>query len=88
MSSLFVAGLIVAQALSNAVGYSSEFQADRRAVHMGFGQELLIALKHVADDMQRGDHQSLSALVVSSHPPVRQRIGQLESLLRTEDPFR
>ena len=55
---------------------------------MGFGQELLIALKHVADDMQRGDSQSLSALVVSSHPPVRQRIGQLESLLRTEDPFR
>ena len=88
VSSLFVVGLVVAQALSNAVGYSSEFQADRRAVHIGFGQELLMALKHVADDTQLGDDQSISPLVVSSHPPVRERIGRLESLMRTEDPFR
>ena len=88
VSSLFVAGLVVAQALNSAVGHASEFQADRRAVHMGFGHELLTALRHVADDTQSDDGKSFNALVVSSHPPARQRIGQLEVLLRTEDPFR
>ena len=88
VSSLFVAALVVSQALSNAVGYESEFQADRRAVRMGFGNELLIALKHVVDDSQNYDEQTSSALVVSAHPPVRERINRLEALLRTEDPYR
>ena len=59
VSSIFVSGLIVAQTLSNAVGYSSEFQADRRAVHMGFGRELLHALSRVADQtnyLEQGEH--------------------------------
>ncbi|MEY3802008.1 MAG: hypothetical protein RLZZ51_290, partial [Actinomycetota bacterium] len=88
VSSLFVAALVVSQALSNAVGHESEFQADRRAVRMGFGNELLIALKHVVDDSQNYDEQTSSALVVSAHPPVRERINRLEALLRTEDPYR
>ncbi len=88
VSSLFVAALVVSQALSNAVGHESEFQADRRAVRMGFGNELLIALKHVVDDSQNYDEQTSGALVVSAHPPVRERINRLEALLRTEDPYR
>jgi Zn-dependent protease with chaperone function len=83
-----VSSLFVSQALSNAVGHESEFQADRRAVRMGFGNELLIALKHVVDDSQNYDEQTSSALVVSAHPPVRERINRLEALLRTEDPYR
>lgn len=88
VSSLFVAALVVSQVLSNAVGHESEFQADRRAVRMGFGNELLIALKHVVDDSQNYDEQASSALAVSAHPPVRERINRLEALLRTEDPYR
>ena len=88
ISSLFVAGLVVAQALSSAVGHASEFQADHRAVRMGFGYELLAALKRVNDDSELGDRQSSGNLVVASHPPARDRIAQLQILLRTEDPFR
>lgn len=88
VSSLFVAGLVVAQALSSAVGHASEFQADHRAVRMGFGNELLTALKRVSDDSEIGDRQTANNLVVASHPPARERIAQLQILLRTEDPFR
>lgn len=92
ISSLFVAGLVVAQALSSAVGHASEFQADRRAVHMGFGNELLSALNHVAVEIPQYDTQSTNnlsdSLIVASHPPVKDRVRQLQLLMRTEDPFR
>jgi len=88
VSSLFVAALVVAQALSSAVGHASEFQADHRAVRMGFGNELLTALKRVSDDSETGDLQATNSLIVASHPPARERIAQLQILLRTEDPFR
>ena len=88
VSSLFVAGLIVAQALSSAVGHASEFQADHRAVRMGFGNELLAALKHVSDDSEFSDRHPGSNLVVASHPPARERILQLQVLMRTDDPYR
>lgn len=88
ISSLFVAGLVVAQALSTVVGHASEFQADHRAVRMGFGNELLTALKRVSDESDSGDRQSTTNLMVASHPPAPQRIAQLQVLLRTDDPFR
>ena len=55
---------------------------------MGFGNELLTALKRVSDDSEFGDRQASNNLVVASHPPARERIAQLQILLRTEDPFR
>ena len=88
VSSIFVSGLIVAQTLSNAVGYSSEFQADRRVVHMGFGRELLHALSRVADQTNYLEQISHDQILVSSHPPARERATRLEALLQTEDPFR
>ncbi len=88
VSSIFVSGLIVAQTLSNAVGYSSEFQADRRVVHMGFGRELLHALSRVADQTNYLEQFSHDQILVSSHPPARERATRLEALLQTEDPFR
>ncbi|HBQ52806.1 MAG TPA: hypothetical protein DD711_08345 [Acidimicrobium sp.] len=88
VSSLFVAALVVAQALSSAVGHASEFQADHRAVRMGFGNELLTALKRVNDDSETGDLQATNSLIVASHPPAHERIAKLQILLRTEDPFR
>ena len=88
VSSIFVSGLIVAQTLSNAVGYSSEFQADRRVVRMGFGRELLHALSRVADQTNYLEQISHNQILVSSHPPARERATRLEALLQTEDPFR
>lgn len=88
VSSIFVSGLIVAQTLSNAVGYSSEFQADRRVVRMGFGRELLHALSRVADQTNYLEQFSHDQILVSSHPPARERATRLEALLQTEDPFR
>lgn len=88
ISSLFVAGLIIAQTLSSAVGHASEFQADHRVVRMGFGNELLAALKHVGEDSENVDQRSGSTLVVTSHPPARERILQLQVLMRTDDPYR
>jgi Zn-dependent protease with chaperone function len=88
VSSIFVSGLLVAQTLSNAVGYSSEFQADRRVVHMGFGRELLHALSRVADQTNYLEQFSHDQILVSSHPPARERATRLEALLQTEDPFR
>ena len=88
VSSVFVSGLIVAQTLSNAVGYSSEFQADRRVVRMGFGRELLHALSRVADQTNYLEQFSHDQILVSSHPPARERATRLEALLQTEDPFR
>jgi Zn-dependent protease with chaperone function len=88
VSSIFVSGLIVAQTLSNAVGYSSEFQADRRVVHMGFGRELLHALSRVANQTNYLEQFSHDQILVSSHPPARERATRLEALLQTEDPFR
>ncbi len=88
VSSIFVSGLLVAQTLSNAVGYSSEFQADRRVVRMGFGRELLHALSRVADQTNYLEQFSHDQILVSSHPPARERATRLEALLQTEDPFR
>ena len=88
VSSIFVSGLIVAQTLSNAVGYSSEFQADRRVVRMGFGRELLHALSRVADQTNYLEQFSHDQIFVASHPPARERAARLEALLQTEDPFR
>ena len=88
VSSIFVSGLIVAQTLSNAVGYSSEFQADRRVVRMGFGRELLHALSRVADQTNYLEQFSHDQILGSSHPPARERATRLEALLQTEDPFR
>ncbi len=88
VSSIFVAGLVVAQALSIAVGNESEFQADHRAVRMGFGNELLTALKRVEGEPDLADRQTTNNLVVATHPPAHERIERLQVLLRTEDPFR
>lgn len=88
VSSFFIAGLVVAQSLSNAVGHGSEFQADRRVVHMGFGRELLTALKRVENESYYFDEETKNPLIVSSHPPADERIKRLESLMRIEDPFR
>ena len=45
----FLAGLLMTNAITNAVGRNAEFQADRRVVAMGFGRPLANALRRVMD---------------------------------------
>ena len=45
---VFLAGVLGANLLGNWVGRASEFQADQRAVEMGFGRQLSAALRLVA----------------------------------------
>ena len=55
---------------------------------MGFGRELLHALSRVADQTNYLEQFSHDQILVSSHPPARERATRLEALLQTEDPFR
>ena len=66
--------------LGNFVGRGSEYHADRRAFEMGFGRELLNALRHVSD--KQGRVETHGGMVVMSHPPARTRIARLEAMMR------
>ena len=80
---IFQAGLIAAQRSSKFVGRASEYRADARAFEMGFGHELLSALKEVVNDTGAAQ-VDLDSVVFSSHPPARMRVARLEAMLRPE----
>ena len=82
---IFLSGLLVAQSWGNVVGRASEYQADARAVDMGFGRELLSALKRVVTSGHSEILQGWNAVVLASHPPARTRIARLEAMLRRGD---
>ncbi len=79
---IFLAGVLVSNAIGNAVGRGAEFQADRRAVTMGFGPQLAAALRRfVASGLAERPihwHERLFA----SHPPARTRVARIEAMLR------
>lgn len=82
VSWVFLSALVLQNALANAVGHSSELQADRRAVEMGFGPPLAMALRRVAAEF--GDTRPVTwrERLAASHPPARTRIARIEALLR------
>jgi len=78
---VFLAGVIGANLLGNWVGRSSEFQADQRAVEMGFGRQLSAALRlalATSGPRQRGWRARLFA----THPPARTRVARIDAMLR------
>jgi len=79
-SRLLLLGLLLSQMLGNFVGRGSEYHADRRAFEMGFGRELLNALRHVSN--KQGRVEAHAGMVVMSHPPARTRIARLEAMMR------
>ncbi len=82
LSWVFTAALRGSDALANLVGHSSEFEADRRAVRMGFGRELASALRELlASEMGRRPIGWRSRLA-ASHPPARTRVARIEALMR------
>lgn len=82
LSWIFTAALRGSDALANLVGHSSEFEADRRAVRMGFGRELASALRQL---LAAGSGQrpiGWRARLRASHPPARTRVARIEALMR------
>jgi Zn-dependent protease with chaperone function len=78
----FVAALVAADAVTNLVSQSSEFEADRRVVGMGYGRNLALALRRV---VRLGGGQrpvGWRARLATSHPPARTRIARIEAMLR------
>jgi Zn-dependent protease with chaperone function len=84
ISYLLLSGFNTAQALNNRIGRASEYRADARAAQMGFGNELLSALRNVNNqEIQRGMRlrPTLSTL---THPPAGTRVAKLEALLKRD----
>lgn len=82
LSWIFTAALRASDALANVVGHSSEFEADQRAVSMGFGRELAGALRHVIAEGVAGRPVGWRARLAATHPPALTRVARIEALLR------
>jgi len=79
---VFLAALYASDALSNVVAHGSEFEADRRAVRMGYGRALADALRTVI--RLGGGHRAAGwrGRLTTSHPPARTRVARIEAMLR------
>ncbi|MFT3852777.1 MAG: M48 family metalloprotease [Ilumatobacteraceae bacterium] len=77
----FLAGLLMTNAIANVVGRNAEFQADRRAVAMGFGRPLANALRRVIAAPTTATRWEK---LWNSHPPARLRVVRIEALLRRQ----
>lgn len=79
---VFLAALHASDALSNVVAQRSEFEADRRAVRMGYGRALADALRTLIR-LGGGDRAiGWRARLGTSHPPARTRVARIEAMLR------
>lgn len=82
LSWVFTFGLRANEALANIVGHTSEFEADQRAVRMGFGPELASALRLVLASGRGRRPIGWRDRLAASHPPARTRVARIEALLR------
>ncbi len=82
VSWLFLAALYASDALANLVGQGSEFEADRRAVRMGYGRPLADALRAVARLGGGSRPIGWRARLAASHPPALTRVARIEAMLR------
>lgn len=82
VSWVFLAALYASDAISNLVGQSSEFEADRRAVRLGYGKPLAEALRVVI--RHGGGERPIGwrARLAASHPPARTRVARIEAMMR------
>jgi len=82
MAWVFTAALRAGDALGNYVGHSSEFEADKRAVDMGFGAELASALRAVLATGSGARPIGWRGRLAASHPAARTRVARIEALAR------
>jgi len=82
VSWVFTAAIRASTTLGNLVGHRSEFEADRRAVRMGFGRELASALRRVLAADHAPRPVGWRARLAASHPSARLRVARIEAQLR------
>jgi Zn-dependent protease with chaperone function len=82
ISWVFLAALYASDALANLVGQDSEFEADRRAVRMGYGRPLAAALRAVIRLGGGARPIGWKARLAASHPPALTRVARIEAILR------
>ncbi|CAB4858784.1 unannotated protein [freshwater metagenome] len=81
---VFLAALLLSNRIANRIGKGAEFEADRRAVEMGFGRELATALRRVASTQTNNEGLSLRDELLVTHPSPRSRVARIEALRRRE----
>lgn len=86
VSWLFLSALVVSNAIGNVVGRGAEFQADGRAVAMGFGRELASALRRVMAERGAERPNGLRERLAATHPPSRTRVARIEAMVRAQHP--
>ncbi len=82
VSWVFLAALYASDAVANVVGQGSEFEADRRAVRMGYGKPLARALRRVIELGGGARPIGWRARLAASHPPARTRVARIEAMSR------
>lgn len=82
VSWVFLAALYASDAIANLVGQGSEFEADRRAVRMGYGRDLANALRVVIRLGGGARAIGWRARLAASHPPARTRVARIEAMMR------
>jgi Zn-dependent protease with chaperone function len=85
---VLLSGLLVANAAGNVAGRGAEFQADERAVMLGFGTQLSNALRRAAA-MGGGERpRSWREHLAATHPPARTRVAKIDAIRRSLDELR
>ena len=79
---VFLSALLLSNRIARRVERGSEFEADRRAVEMGFGPELATALRRVDSAEQRDQAAPGRDALVVTHPSARSRVVRIEALVR------
>jgi Zn-dependent protease with chaperone function len=77
----FLITVLASRAISERFGRSSEFAADRRAVAMGYGPHLALALRRV-HAMDQRDGGASDRRLLGGHPSPVLRVARIEAMLR------
>jgi Zn-dependent protease with chaperone function len=79
----FLATVLIARRIGDWLGRSSEFAADQRAVEMGYGRHLAMALRRVHAMERRDDGAGPQSRAIGTHPSPVLRSARIEAMLRT-----
>lgn len=82
VSWVFLAALYASDALGNLFGHGSEYEADRRAVRLGYGRPLARALRRVIQLGGGARAIGWRERLAASHPSARTRVARIEAMLR------
>ena len=82
VSWLLMLNVSLATLLGNAASRVTEYDADRRAARLGFGHQLLSAMRESGHEDTAVLRRNVWHRVFASHPPMKLRINRLASYLR------